>query len=92
MNMATSSGRILHPSNFAKEIFLRFNLPPLHITMDNIVPDVLSHEIFDKKKEFIRRADTDSRQLRKLKFSSTSASLGNFRQKEEDKFLGIFEK
>ena len=27
MNMATSSGRILHPSNFAKEIFLRFNLP-----------------------------------------------------------------
>ena len=29
MNMATSSGRILHPSNFAKEIFLRCNLPPV---------------------------------------------------------------
>ena len=65
MNMATSSGRILHPSNFAKEIFLRFNLPPVHTLMHNMVPDLLSRKLFDKKKEFIRRADSDHRQLRK---------------------------
>ena len=92
MNMATSSGQILHPSNFAKEIFLRFNLPPVHTLVHNMVPDLLSHELFDKKKEFIRRADSDHRQLRKLNFPSTSASLGNFRRKEEEKFLGVFEK
>ena len=91
MNMATSSGRTLHPTNFAKEIFLRFNLPPLHTAMTNIVPDTLSHELFVKKKELIRRADSDPRQLRKLNFSSVSASLGNFRQKEEETFLGISE-
>ena len=59
MNMVTSSGPILHPSNFAKEIFLRFNLPPVHTLMHNMVPDLLSHELFDKKKEFIRRAYSD---------------------------------
>ena len=90
--MATTSGRILHPSNFAKEIFLRFNLPPVHTLMHNMVPDLLSHELFDKTKEFIRGADSDHRQLRKLNFPSTSASLGNFRRKEEEKFLGVFEK
>ena len=50
MNMATSSGRILHPTNFAKEIFLRFNLPPLHTAMTNIVPDTLSHELLLKRR------------------------------------------
>ena len=60
--------------------------------MHNMVPDLLSHELFDKKKEFIRRADSDHRQLRKLNFPSTFASLGNFRRKEEEKFLGVFEK
>ena len=60
--------------------------------MENLVPDILAHEIFEKKKEFIRRADTDPRQLRKLNFSSISASLGNFRSKEESKFLGVFDK
>ena len=89
MNMATSSGRILHPSNFAKEIFLSFNLPilHLHILMDNLVPDILTHGLFDKKKEFIRRTDRDPRQLRKL--SSMSASIGNFGYKEEATFHGV---
>ena len=37
MNMATSSRPILHPSNFAKEIFLRFNLPSVYTLIHNMV-------------------------------------------------------
>ena len=31
MNMATAKGQNLHPANFGKEIFLRFNLHPMHV-------------------------------------------------------------
>ena len=38
MNMACGSGRVLYPDNYAKEIFLRFNLPPMHIFNEKFIP------------------------------------------------------
>ena len=88
MNMATSGGRYLNPQNFNKEIFLRYNLPPLH-TLTGFIEDILQDELANKK-EFIRKADSDPRQARKLNFKSMSSSIGNFRSSERDKFNGLF--
>ena len=91
MNMATANGRNLHPANFGKEIFLRFNLPPMHVLHQRFIPEILKEEI-NKGKEFIRKADRDARQLRKLNFKTTSSSNGNFRAREEEKFHGVLPK
>ena len=88
MNMACGTGRNLHPSNFAKEIFIRFNCPPMDVLMDKFIPEIVEEELGAKKKQFIRKADANPDQLRKLRFQSTSSSIGNFRKKELESFLG----
>lgn len=65
MNMATASGRSVHPENFEREILLRFNLPPLHILAKSFIPQIVKEETEVKKKEFIWSGDSDFRQLRK---------------------------
>ena len=42
-------------------------------------------------KDYIRKGDADERSQRKLKFAHLSASVGNFRAKEEDKYAGGIE-
>ena len=42
-------------------------------------------------KDYIRKVDADDRSQRKLKFAHLSASAGNFRAKEEDKYAGGIE-
>jgi len=65
MNVATALGRNCHPANFNKEMFLRFKLPPMHVLNEEFIPELVKNEI-DHKRDFIRKADSDSRQLRKL--------------------------
>ena len=87
MNMACGSGRVLYPDNYAKEIFLRFNLPPMHILYEKFIPELVNNELV--RKRFFRKGDLTERQQRKLKYSSTSATIGNFRVKEDEKFFGL---
>ena len=70
-------GRNLHPVNFSKEIFLKFNLPPLHIMKQKIILEVAKNLIFNEKKVFQTKAKS-------LKFDELSASIGNFRKSEEE--------
>ena len=74
MNQATASGRNMHSENFSKEIFLRVNLPPLHKLYEGLIPDILKDDI-QNGKEFLRKADSNNRQLRKLNFATTSSSI-----------------
>ena len=70
-------GRNLQPSNFNMELFLRFNLGPLHLL------DGLCNEILDTKPKLYHRKLDNSR-LDKL-ISVQSASVANFRKREEEK-------
>ena len=83
MNIAQGKCRNIHPINFSKEIFLRYNLPPLHILKKKIIPEIVNFLAGEKGKEFIRRGDGFDRQKRKFTYHATSASLGNFRKNEE---------
>ena len=84
MKIATGKGRNLEPINFSKEIFLCFNLPPLHILKRTFIPE-LARE-FSKKKQFFRKcANTFPSYQAKLKFINVSSSLGNFRKREEER-------
>jgi hypothetical protein len=85
----TGTGRVLHPEHFANEIYLRFNLPPLHSLQGKFIPDMVKREIISK--DYIRKGDADERSQRKFKFAHLSASVGNFRAKEEDKYAGGIE-
>ena len=88
MNQATASGRNMHSANFSKEIFLRVNLLPMHKLYEGFIPEILNEDI-QNGKEFLRKADSNNRQLRKLKFATTSSSIGNFRKREESKYHGV---
>ena len=80
MTLAQARFRNLEPVNFAKEIFLRFNLPPIHVLRLTFIPSIVEKLL--EYKEFHRRLE-GSRFQGKLKFSNTSASVGNFRAVEE---------
>ena len=67
MTLAQARFRNLEAVNFAKEIFMRFNLPPLHILKVSFIPSVVEKLL--RKKEFQRRLE-GARWQGKLKFSS----------------------
>ena len=87
MNMACGTGRVLYPENYANEIYLRFNPPPLHNLQESFIPQLVNSEL--AKKRFFRKGEVTQRQQGKLKYASTSSTIGNFRAKEDDKFFGI---
>ena len=66
MTLAQARFRNLEAVNFAKEIFMRFNLPPPHILKVSFIPSAVQK--LSVEKEF---------------HMSTSASVGNFRVREE---------
>ena len=80
MTLAQARFRNLEPVNFAKEIFLRFNLPPLHVLRLAFIPSIVEKLL--EYKEFHRRME-GGRDRGKLKFNNISASVVNFRAKEE---------
>ena len=68
-------GRYLQPKNFSKELYLQFNLPPLHLS-DNLIERVMSK----RNRQCYRKLD-DSNQMSKL-VSTISASNFNYRNRE----------
>ena len=82
MKISTGKNRNLEPINLSKEIYLCFNLPPLHILKKTFIPELVKK--LRKNRSFFRKT-VHSRQswVNKLKFVESSATLGNFRKKEE---------
>lgn len=82
MTIHHGRGRNLHPVNFAKELYLRFNLPPLHTLTSNFIPKIVKMKM-EENKQYYRRLQYT--RTSKLKYTEMSASVGNFRQDEESK-------
>ena len=81
MGIGISRGRNTHPTNLEKEVKLRFNLPPLHILVEKFIPELVS----ESQSEYFRKGDGKKSQMRKFKFVTTSASVGNFRSLQTTK-------
>jgi len=81
MNVHQAAGRNLHPVNTNKEIFLRFNLAPLHILKIRFIPEVVEEKVANEKKSYFNKTQRKD----KLKFEFLSASVGNFRGRVESK-------
>ena len=79
MKIHGGRGRNLHPTHFSKELCLKFNLPPVHIMKHKFIPEIAKKLVDVEKKEYFTKTDQN-----KLKFSSLSATIGNFRNKEEE--------
>ena len=79
MKRHAGSGRELWDENFSKEIFLKVNLPPLHVLERTFIPEVAQE--LRRTKEFVRRTT----RLEKLVRGSDglSASVKNYRVKTE---------
>ena len=75
MNIHHGRGRNVHPVNFNKEIYLQFNLPPLHIMKKKMIPEVVTHKMNSERKKYLSETQRKS----KLKFETLSSSIGNFR-------------
>ena len=71
-------GRYLQPSYFSMEMYLRFNLGPLHLLSDLCKEIVREH-----RKEYIRKDDTLQRYDRVI--SRHSAVLETYRKNQEEK-------
>ena len=70
--------------NFSKEIKLCYNLPPLHVLSKSFIPEIV--KTLTSHKEFFRKGDKKSQSiLSRLKSTSLSATLYNFREEEEKK-------
>ena len=69
------------PINFSKVLCLKFNLPPLHIMKIKFIPEIAKHLVDTEKKEYFTKTAQN-----KLKFATLSATIGNFRNKEEKAF------
>ena len=81
MKIHRGKGRNLHPVNFSKEIYLYFNLPPLHILSYKFIPKIVESKIQEKKKYF-RKLDGSKLQY-KIRYQTTSAAIGHFRRNQE---------
>lgn len=57
MNMTTALGRNLFPENIAREVFPRFNLPPLHSVTETLVLEMVLEEVKRKNKEYNGRGE-----------------------------------
>ena len=82
MNIHHGRGRNVHPVNFNKEIFLQFNLPPLHIMKKQLIPEVVQIKLLNERKKYV--SQTDKKWITKLKFGKLSSTVGNFREREEE--------
>ena len=82
MNIHRGRGRNLHPVNYHKELFLRFNLPPLHHLTTTFIPALVKIKLEENTKYYRK---LDHSRLDKLKFQTLSATIGNFRKREEER-------
>ena len=77
MKSHLAGGRNLQPQNFSKELFLRFNLGPLHL-LDPLCNDIIN----SKPKMFFRKLDKS--RMDKL-VSVHSSAIATFRKEQEEK-------
>lgn len=82
--IAIGTARNQSPVNLSKEVCLRFNLPPLHICKESIIPIVAQELVSEKARTYTRKGDKDNRISRFFKYKHISSALGNFRKREED--------
>ena len=80
MSIAVSNGRNLQPFNLDKELYIRFNLPPLHKLKDFIKFIAKSWKEIGDKEFYIKKRKATSR----LNLTNLSSSLANFRSKQEE--------
>ena len=80
MNQHCGKNRQLTPSNFSKELVLRYNLGPLHILEKSLISEVLDRQIGT---EFIRKETSVNRVV--SKDLETSAAVNTYQQKQEEK-------
>ena len=84
--MVIAQGKFKHcqPHNFNKEVYLAFNLPPLHILKKKMIPSVVE-EMMQRVSFFSDNKLTPFKSYQAtLKYGpNLSSSLGNFRKKEE---------
>ena len=73
-----ANGRSLQPLNFSLELYLRFNLGPLHL-LNNLIQDIIQ----ERQKDYLRKCDASGR-LDKL-VATESATIFNHRKKESSK-------
>ena len=84
MKIAQGKGRNCDPVKFNEEITLCYNLPPLHVLNVSFIPEIVQD--LTSRKDYFRKGNKQSRSIiNRLKGSSLSASLFNFRTKEEEK-------
>ena len=74
-----AKNRNLQPKNFNTEMYLRFNLPPLHHS-DGLVNEVLA---FDSNKTYVRKGSRLSKIV--SQDVNKSAAIGTFEKKSETK-------
>ena len=82
MKISKGKGRNLEPLNFSREIYCVFNLPPMHVLKRKFIPEI-AQQLMAEKSFFRKCASSFPSYQSKLKFETLSASLGNYRSKEE---------
>ena len=83
MGIVAARGRNTHPVNFEKEIKLRFHQTPLHILTNTFIPKLTDHIVSNT--EFFRKGDKIAKVIKKLKFQTLSAFIGNMRERKVEK-------
>ena len=96
MVLSIGKNRYLELVNFGKEMVLMFNLHPMHILSEAFIPELIEELLEKKKKRMFRKRDGAFPSRNKRLVSEVlSASLFNFRRKEEESLrlpLGYFRK
>ena len=86
MKLKCSKNRYLEPVNFGKEMYLQFNLPPIHVLSDKFVPELAKLLVEKRKSRFFRKFETQRPSwVKRLVSADLSASLNRFRINEEEK-------
>ena len=78
MSATVNSSRNLTPFYLNKEIFIRFNSPPLHVLAQHIIPELAEEMISIDKMEFLSK--TSHRSV----FKDKGSTVGNYRKKAEE--------
>ena len=81
MNILVEQRRNLSSANCSKELQLSFNMPPLRILMEKIIPEIAKD--LRETHYFSRKLEQTKSSM--LKYQYLSASLGNFRKKWKKK-------
>ena len=90
MVVSTSKGKHVQKQNLGKNICLNFNLPPMHILDECFVKEIADDLLKKKELRFFRKLEVKRPSwVKKLKNSSLSSSIHNFREEKERKNMRL---